>query len=219
MIICYFTSDPLPVTIGRYILSASPSVSVASPTNKPVILSASPSVSVASPTEEGSSNNKLLSVMLGVSGSVLVLTLVTLVVVISLAVCLKQRKTKRKAFITTDNVAYTINEPVQLSPSFNDSGSFKHSETLYDYVSNTNAKEEDSRFVTVQNEAYAVTADNQHVSETGGLASETLYDYVSTTTAREEDSRFVTFQNEAYAVTADNQHVSETGGWATTIAN
>ena len=104
-----------------------------------VILSASPSVSVASPTEEGSSNkpiNKLLYILLGVSGSVLALTLVTLVVVISLAVCLKQRKTKRKAFITTsDNVAYTINEPVQLPPSFNDSGSFKCSETLYDYAS------------------------------------------------------------------------------------
>ena len=169
--------------------------------------------SVAQPTEEDLSN-KLLSIMLGVSGSVLVLTLVALVVVISLAVWLKQR---RKAFITTtDNVAYTINEPVQLSPSFYDSGSFKHSETLYDYVSNTNAREEDSRFVTVQNEAYAVTADNQPVSEAGGLASENLYDYVSTTTP-EEDSRFVTFQNEAYAVTADNQPVSEAGGLATTI--
>ena len=30
---------------------------------------------------------------------------------------------------------------------------------------------EDSRFVTFQNEAYAVTADNQHVSETGGWAT------------------------------------------------
>ena len=151
--------------------------------------------------------------MLGVGGSVLVLILVTLVVVISLAVCLKQRKTKRKAFITTsDNVAYTINEPVQLSPSFNDSGSFKRSETLYDYVSTTTAKEEDSRFVTFQNEAYAVTADNQHVSEAGGLASENLYAYASTTTSRGDNSRFVTFQNEAYVVTADNQPVSEAGG-------
>ena len=170
--------------------------------------------SVAQPAEEELSN-KLLSIMLGVSGSVLALTLVTLVVVISLAVCLKQR---RKAFITTsDNVAYTINEPVQLSPSFNDSGSFKRSETLYDYASNTTAREEDSRFVTFQNEAYAVTADNQHVSETGGLASENLYAYASTTTARGDNSRFVTFQNEAYAVTADNQQVSETEGLATTI--
>ena len=83
---------------------------------------------------------------------------------------------------------------------------------MYDYVSTTNATEEDSRFVTFQNEAYAVTADNQHVSETEGLASENLYAYASTTTARGDNSRFVTFQNEAYAVTADNQPVSETEG-------
>ena len=181
------------------------------PTTIPTVIPSASSI--VQPTEEDLSN-KLLSIMLGVSGSVLVLTLVTLVVVISLAVCLKQR---RKAFITSSgNVAYTINEP-ELPPSFNDSGSLKRSETLYDYVSTTNAREEDSRLVTFQNEAYAVTADNQQVSETGGLASENLYAYASTTTARGDNSRFVTFQNEAYVVTADNQQVSETEGLATTI--
>ena len=195
-----------------YFSSAVTSTSTTIPTVTP---SASSVVSVASPTDsEEDLSNKLLSIMLGVSGSVLVLTLVALVVVISLAVCLKQR---RKAFITTsDNVAYTINEP-ELPPSFNDSGSHKRSETLYDYVSNTTAREEDSRLVTFQNEAYAVTADNQPVSEAGGLASENLYAYASTTTARGDNSRFVTFQNEAYAVTADNQQVSEAEGLATTI--